>query len=48
MPHLDGRDAMRLWATYVERGEKEALSTLLQYNREDVENLITLRTCLSG
>jgi uncharacterized protein YprB with RNaseH-like and TPR domain len=48
MPHLDGRDAMRLWAAYVERGEKEALSTLLQYNREDVENLITLRTCLSG
>lgn len=45
-PHLDGRDAMRLWAAYVDRGEEEALSELLLYNREDVENLIHLRAYL--
>ncbi len=48
LPHLDGRDAMRLWAAYVGQGEEEALSTLLEYNREDVENLIALRACLTG
>jgi uncharacterized protein YprB with RNaseH-like and TPR domain len=43
LPHLDGRDAMRLWASYVGRGEQEALELLLRYNREDVENLALLR-----
>ncbi len=47
LPHLDGRDAMRLWAAYVDRGEKEALELLLRYNREDVENLDLLRSHLS-
>lgn len=48
LPHLDGRDAMRLWAAYVERGEEEALELLLRYNREDVENLDLLRSHLSA
>jgi uncharacterized protein YprB with RNaseH-like and TPR domain len=47
LAQLDGRDAMRLWADYVERGEEEALSTLLEYNREDVENLALLRIRLN-
>ena len=46
LPHLDGRDALRLWAAYVERGDEEALQVLLSYNREDVENLVLLRTRL--
>ena len=37
---------MRLWAAYMERGEEEALTMLLQYNREDVENLALLRARL--
>lgn len=48
LPHLDGRDAMRLWAAYVDRGEEEALELLLRYNREDVENLDLLRSHLSA
>ncbi len=43
LPDLNGRDAMRLWAAYMERDEEEALVMLLQYNREDVENLALLR-----
>ena len=46
LPDLNGRDAMRLWAAYMERGEEEALTMLLQYNREDVENLSILRARL--
>lgn len=46
--HLDGRDAMRLWAAYVERGEEEALCALLEYNREDVENMVLLRAHLNS
>ncbi|MDV2494687.1 MAG: ribonuclease H-like domain-containing protein [bacterium] len=48
LPHLDGRDAMRLWAAYVDRGEEEALELLLRYNREDIENLDLLRSHLSA
>ncbi len=46
LPDLNGLDAMRLWAAYMERGEEEALAMLLQYNREDVENLALLRARL--
>ncbi len=48
LPDLDGRDAPRLWAAYLERGEAEALALLLEYNREDVENLTHLRDRLDG
>ena len=40
-PDLSGRDAVRLWREY-ERGDEEALDTLVSYNREDTENLRTL------
>jgi len=40
-PDLSGRDAVRLWREY-ERGDEDALDTLVSYNREDTENLRTL------
>lgn len=40
-PDLSGRDAVRLWHRY-ERGDQEALDTLVSYNRDDTENLQTL------
>ncbi len=39
---VDGLQAMRLWDRYARAGDREALSLLLRYNREDVENLETL------
>ena len=45
---LDGMDAMRLWEKYVDVDDTEALDTLLLYNREDVENLVTLRERLAS
>jgi hypothetical protein len=39
---LDGRAAMRLWASYINDGAEDALRTLLLYNREDVVNLAVL------
>ena len=39
---VDGRAAMRLWASYLNDGDEEALRTLLLYNREDVVNLALL------
>lgn len=38
---LDGWDAVRLWRAH-ERGESDALDTLIEYNAEDVRNLETL------
>ncbi|HVO32590.1 MAG TPA: ribonuclease H-like domain-containing protein [Elusimicrobiota bacterium] len=35
---IDGMAAMRLWAAH-ERGDTDALETLLLYNKEDCENL---------
>jgi hypothetical protein len=40
-PDLSGRDAVRLWRQY-ERGDREALDTLVSYNRADTVNLATL------
>jgi uncharacterized protein len=39
---VDGYAAMRLWASYLNDGDEEALRTLLFYNREDVVNLALL------
>ncbi len=39
---IDGYDAMRLWERYVRLGDERALRLLLDYNREDVLNLLTL------
>ncbi len=40
---VDGLEAVRLWYRYVESADEEALSTLLEYNMEDVVNLKILR-----
>ncbi len=40
---VTGRQAVDLWWRYVRRGDEEALSTLLEYNREDCVNLKELR-----
>lgn len=37
-PDISGRDAVRLWHEY-ERGDADALETLVSYNREDTVNL---------
>ncbi len=37
-PDISGRDAIRLWREY-ERGDRAALSTLVEYNRADTVNL---------
>ncbi|WP_415378460.1 ribonuclease H-like domain-containing protein [Halosimplex sp. TS25] len=37
-PDLSGEDAVRLWREY-ERGDEQALETLVSYNRDDTENL---------
>jgi uncharacterized protein YprB with RNaseH-like and TPR domain len=43
---VDGYQAVLLWRRYSRYGDKEALTTLLEYNREDVVNLRTLRQML--
>lgn len=43
---INGLEAIRLWWRYRENGDDEALALLLQYNREDVVNLKTLREIL--
>ena len=43
---LDGFDAVRLWHEY-ERGRRNALETLLEYTRLDVENLLPLANRVS-
>lgn len=40
-PDISGRDAVRLWREY-ERGDPDALDTLVSYNREDAVNLQSL------
>jgi uncharacterized protein YprB with RNaseH-like and TPR domain len=45
-PDISGRDAVRLWHTY-ERGDEDALATLVSYNRADTVNLKTLMDTVS-
>jgi len=40
-PDLSGEDAVRLWREY-QRGDENALETLVSYNRDDTANLRTL------
>jgi len=40
-PDISGEDAVRLWREY-ERGDEDALETLVSYNRDDAANLGTL------
>ena len=43
---IDGAEAVRLWWKYQYEQEQDALDMLLQYNKEDVMNLETLREIL--
>jgi hypothetical protein len=45
---MGGWDALRLWARYENEGDREALQVLLEYNREDVMNLIQLERLVVG
>jgi len=45
---VDGAEAVRLWWKYQNDHDRHALNTLLEYNREDVLNLKTLRQILAG
>ena len=40
---VDGYEAVRLWWRYINDYDQDALATLLEYNREDVVNLKTLK-----
>ncbi len=43
LKEIDGLDAIKLWRRYVEYRDENALSTLREYNREDVLNLRILK-----
>lgn len=43
LTEVNGYDAIRLWWRYVNDYDQEALATLLEYNKEDVVNLKTLK-----
>ena len=40
---IDGYEAVKLWWRYVDSFDLDALNTLLQYNKEDVVNLMSLK-----
>jgi uncharacterized protein YprB with RNaseH-like and TPR domain len=46
LPDMNGFEAVRLWWKYVDSFDLDALNTLLEYNKEDVVNLKTLRDIL--
>jgi len=43
LTEIDGYEAVRLWWRYVNDYDEDALTTLLEYNKEDVLNLKILR-----
>lgn len=45
---MSGWDALHLWARYENEGDQEALRLLLEYNREDVMNLVQLERIVVG
>jgi len=45
---MTGWDALRLWGRYQNEADEEALRLLLEYNREDVMNLIPLERIVIG
>jgi hypothetical protein len=45
---MNGWDAVRLWARFESNGDQEALRLLLEYNREDVMNLVQLERIVVG
>ncbi|GAI77596.1 unnamed protein product [marine sediment metagenome] len=46
LKEVNGAEAIRLWWRYVNNYDKDALATLLAYNKEDVVNLKTLKEIL--
>ena len=46
LPDMNGYEAVRLWWKYVDSFDLDALNTLLEYNKEDVVNLKTLKDIL--
>ncbi len=46
LPDMRGYDAVLLWEKYLREDNPSALEMLLEYNREDVENLRVLRNKL--
>ena len=48
LPGLNGLEAVRLWYRYRAGRDESVLRRLLEYNREDVLNLKTLRTLLDA
>jgi uncharacterized protein len=46
-PDINGYEAVRLWRRYLSTHDLNALRLLLEYNKEDVLNLRTLRTHLA-
>jgi uncharacterized protein YprB with RNaseH-like and TPR domain len=46
LPEMNGYKAVRLWWKYVDSFDLDALNTLLEYNKEDVINLKTLKDML--
>jgi uncharacterized protein YprB with RNaseH-like and TPR domain len=45
---INGYKAMLLWERYIRKGKIDALNLLLEYNKEDVLNLISLEKILFG
>jgi uncharacterized protein YprB with RNaseH-like and TPR domain len=45
---MNGYDALQLWVRYESAGDQEALGLLLEYNREDVMNLVQLERIVVG
>jgi uncharacterized protein YprB with RNaseH-like and TPR domain len=46
LPDMNGYQAVRLWWRYVDAFDTDALNTLLEYNREDVINMKSLKEML--
>jgi uncharacterized protein YprB with RNaseH-like and TPR domain len=46
LPDMNGFEAVRLWWKYVDSFDLDALNKLLEYNKEDVINLKTLKDML--
>jgi uncharacterized protein len=45
---INGYHAVKLWESYTTFGNIESLRLLLEYNGEDVVNLISLESCLAN
>ncbi|MBN2314975.1 MAG: ribonuclease H-like domain-containing protein [Sedimentisphaerales bacterium] len=43
MKDVNGYEAVKLWYEYANNHNRQALATLLEYNREDIVNLQVLR-----